>query len=127
MVKRRKSGKSARPSKSALPDAVSDNEDGDVIGSSLHGNEVDDFYDELDNELSLKLGSRASASRNLDDVNEVFGLSDSDDDFIDCHKKKKKKQKEKELGDGKFFSCLQFALKLFFQVILLLVIILLCP
>ena len=103
MVKRRKSGKSARPSKSALPDAVSDNEDGDVIGSSLHGNEVDDYYDELDNELSLKLGSGAPASRNLDDANEVFGLSDSDDDFIDSHKKKKKKQKEKELGDGKFF------------------------
>lgn len=101
MGKRRKTGKTIRSSKAGLPDAVSDNEDGDVIGSSLHGNEVDDYYDEQDHELSLKLGSRASASRNHEDVNEVFGLSDSDDDFIDSHKKKKKKkQQEKELGDG---------------------------
>jgi hypothetical protein len=102
MGKKRKSDKSSRPSKAALPDAVSDNEDGDIIGTSLHGNEIDDYYDEQDNQLTLKLKSRSAASRNLDDVNEVFGLSDSDDDFIDSHKKKKKKEKdkEKELGEG---------------------------
>ncbi len=58
MGKRRKSGKSgARPSKTAgLPDAVSDNEDGDVIGSgNLHGDDIDDFYDQEDNALSIKL------------------------------------------------------------------------
>ena len=103
MGKRRKSGgKSSRPSKAALPDAVSDNEDGDVIGSNLHGDEVDAFYDEDDNQLSLKLQKRSSAaSRNLDDVNEVFGLSDSDDDFMDeSNKKRKKKQKDVELAEG---------------------------
>ena len=96
MGKRRKSGKSAdRPTKTVLPDAVSDNEDGDFIGSNLHGDEIDDFYDQEDNALSIKLsGSRSKSSRDLDDVNEVFGLSDSDDDYIDGHKKKNKRTKE---------------------------------
>jgi hypothetical protein len=101
MGKRRKSSKPSRPSKTALPDAVSDNEDGDVIGSNLHGDEVDDFYDEEDNQLSLKLkGRNQASSRNLEDVDDVFGLSDSDDDFMDSNKKKKKKQKDVELAEG---------------------------
>jgi hypothetical protein len=56
-----------------------------------------------DNALSLKLKSRSSGAAKFDDVNEVFGLSDSDDDFIDSHNKKKKNKKEKELGEGDFF------------------------
>jgi hypothetical protein len=54
MGKRRKSGKSARPKLSDLPDAVSDNEEGDVIGTNLHGDEVDDFYDAGKKAASLK-------------------------------------------------------------------------
>ena len=101
MGKRRKSGKSVdRPTKVALPDAVSDNEDGDVIGSNLHGDEIDEYYDQEDNALSIKLsGIRSKGSRDLDDVDEVFGLSDSDDDYIDGHRKKKNKR-TKELPEG---------------------------
>ena len=102
MGKRRKSGKSDRPKKMALPDAVSDDDDGDIIGTNLHGDEVDDYYDEQDHQLSLKLNARGASSRNFEDVNDVFGLSDSDDDYLDSHTKKNKKQKKEDLGDGIF-------------------------
>jgi len=78
-------------------------------------NEVDAFYDEAEADLGLKL-KNTSKRGYAENIDEVFGISDSDDDFISEESKKSKKKAQKEATRENYFYF--FSLKLTYMIII---------
>lgn len=68
-------------------------------------NEVDEFYDEAEENVRLRLQNSSNRGY-VENVDEVFGLSDSDDDYISEGSKKAKKKALKDASRKKLFYTL---------------------